>query len=160
MGTGETGSGTRARHFWSASTGTATTTGAMAGNARACDNTYVGFATEDCVRVEVAAQQLSACAWLIVRFEAGSCGFDLCIGQVVPFMQHAIRASGLDCQPAQTAALPAQSVSIATRADRRLTKPTTYLECWTRSMVSNRVASQSTRGTGPTGILTEMRAPY
>jgi hypothetical protein len=70
--------------------------------------------------LEAAAQQLSACTWLIVRFEPVPCDSDLCIGQLVPFMQHAIRAAGVACHPAQTARFPTHSIRTATTAAKRL----------------------------------------
>ena len=137
MGTGETGSGTRARHSCSASTGAGTTASGAAGSAVTFDSTNVALAADDCVRFDVAAQQASACTWVIPRFESDPRDSDLCIGQLVPLMQHAIRASGVACHPAQTARFPANSVAVAATAAMCLAKLTTYVGCWTAGHVSN-----------------------
>jgi hypothetical protein len=62
----------------------------------------------------------------------------LCIGQVVPSMQHAIRASGVACQPAQTATFPAHKAKAATSAAARRNIVTVHLACGTQPIVSNR----------------------
>lgn len=49
-----------------------------------------------------AAQQLSASACVMTRAEPESSKAALCIGQDPPSEQQAMRASGLDIQPAQT----------------------------------------------------------
>jgi hypothetical protein len=72
------------------------------------------------------AQQLSACAWLTTRVKECWWLSDVCIGQVVLFMQHAIRASGVGCQPAQTATFPTTSVRRATIAAPRRISGTTF----------------------------------
>jgi hypothetical protein len=90
-----------------------------AGKAAAFE-TNVECATENWVRFDVAAQQLSACAWLMARLERARSRSDLCIGQLVPLMQHAIRASAVGCQPAQTERFPKHNVeTIAIAANRR-----------------------------------------
>jgi len=61
LGTGDAGSGTRARHVCSAKTETARTTAAAPGAGVAFDTTSVVPATDDGVRLDAAAQQLSAC---------------------------------------------------------------------------------------------------
>lgn len=50
---------------------------------------------------------------------------DLCIGHSTPSAQHAIRASGVATQPAQSAAFPAISVSVRNTPDNRRLKVTT-----------------------------------
>jgi hypothetical protein len=77
------------------------------------------------VLLDAAAQQLSACAWLITCLEPERRGSELCIGQLVPFVQHAIRASGVDCQPAQTETFPTHSVRTAAIAASRLVRVST-----------------------------------
>ena len=99
------------------------------GSAVECANTNDDVATDDCVQFAAAAQQLSACAWPIVRVEPKRCDADLCIGQLVPIMQHAIRASAVACHPAHTLRLPPDSVRIAATAAMRLAKRTTYVGC-------------------------------
>src|SRR5262245_31423599 len=73
----------------------------------------------------------------MLRFELAPCEVDLCIGQLALLMQHAIRASGVACHPAQTATLPTDRARIAAVAARRLAQLTTCLECWTAADVSN-----------------------
>jgi len=55
----------------------------------------------------------------------------------VPSLQHAIRASGVACQPAHIARSPVESARIATAAARCLANLTTSLECWTAIHLSN-----------------------
>ena len=86
----------------------------------AFDTTNAASAVEACVRSDAAAQQLSACAWLITCVEPEPRDSDVCIGHLVPFLQHAIRASGVDCQPAQTEMFPTDSVRTAAIAASRL----------------------------------------
>ena len=97
-------------------------------------------AADDCDSLDAAAQQLSACTCVIARFEPEPCDSDLCIGQLVAFMQHAIRASGVPCHPAQTAAFPTHSVRTESIAAKRLTSSTTHVECATASAMSMRRA--------------------
>ena len=137
MGTGEAASGTSARHSWRASTGTGTTLPSTAGSALAFDRKKAVPATGDCVRFDVAAQQLSACACVSRCLGAESCAADLCIGHVDSSWQHAMRASGVAFQPAHTATFPTHNVRIARIADRRRTSVRTTLGCWTDSLVSN-----------------------
>jgi len=89
------------------------------------------------VRFEAAAQQSSACTWLMTRVDPGPGDSDLCIGQLVPFMQHAIRALGVPCHPTQTATFPTHSVRIAAIAASRLATISTHVECGTAFAVSN-----------------------
>ncbi len=138
MGTDEAGSGTSARHSRSAGAVTGTTVAAVAGNAVAAVKTNVECATDDCVRFDVAAQQVSACAWLMARPEPLRRDSDLCIGQLVPLLQHAIRASGVACHPAHTATLPMQSVRIDAMAARRRPRTATFLGCAQHLNLSNR----------------------
>ena len=84
------------------------------------------------------AQQVSACAWLIALAELELFDSPLCIGQSLS-AQHAIRASGVGAQPAQTAALPAEINTASASANNRLLRISTSLECRTRLEVSNRV---------------------
>lgn len=84
------------------------------------------------------AQQLSACAWLIARLEAEWSDSAMCIGHVSSSAQHAIRASGDDCHPAQTAKFPMPSATTAAIAARRLLDFNTPVECSTSGSVSNR----------------------
>ena len=67
------------------------------------------------------AQQLSAWAWVTIRCDADPPFSDLCIGQA-PSTQHAMRASGVANQPAQTATSPADSERTARHATRRRRK--------------------------------------
>ena len=83
------------------------------------------------------AQQLSACAWLMTRSEREFCESPLCIGHVLS-EQHAIRASGVGAQPAQTAALPAEIKTASASANSCLLRVSTSLECRTERQVSNR----------------------
>jgi len=55
----------------------------------------------------------------------------------VPFVQHAIRASGVDCHPAQTDTFPTHSVRTAAIAASRLVSVSTYVECGTTAALSN-----------------------
>jgi hypothetical protein len=87
-------------------------------------------------RAEV-AQQLSACSWVTTRFESDRCDADLCIGQVVSSVQHAMRASGVAFQPAHTARFPVHSASIAASAAKRRLKISTRVGCWTGASVSS-----------------------
>ncbi len=107
------------------------------------DRTNVEFVVVECVRSEP-AQQLSACAWVTVWLEPECRDSDVCIGHVASLRQHAIRASGVACQPAQTARFPPQSVRIAAIATSRRLSTTTFVGCWMRRAVSN--------GTGLTGL--------
>jgi hypothetical protein len=90
------------------------------------------------VRLDAAAQQLSACAWLITCVEPEPRDSDLCIGHLVPFVQHAIRASGVGCHPAQTDTFPTHSVRTAAIAASRLVSVSTYVGCGTTAALSNR----------------------
>lgn len=65
------------------------------------------------------------------------CDSDLCIGQLVPLLQHAIRASGVACHPAQTARFPTHSVSTEASAAKRLANDINYVACGTAGVVSN-----------------------
>ena len=62
------------------------------------------------------------------------------MGQLVSLMQHAIRASGVACQPAHIATFPADRAKIAASAARRRKEITLYLECGTHRAVSNLLA--------------------
>jgi len=101
------------------------------------DAANVGRAAAESCRCAAAAQQLSACDWLTIRVAECSWLSDVCIGQLVPFMQHAIRASGVACQPAQTATLPTSRGRRATTAAHRRINATTLLEWWTCAAMSN-----------------------
>ena len=126
-----------ARRSWSAGTIGATTTGTVATtSATVPDETKVVRDVAESFRSD-AAQQVSAWAWVTWCPERRLCDSDLCIGQLVPFVQHAIRASGVACQPAQTARCPTQSVRTAIIAASRRLTVTTLLGCWTRRAVSN-----------------------
>ena len=63
-----------------------------------------------------AAQQLSASAWLTVGVELEPGSEFGCIGQALPATQHAIRASGVACQPAQSVHAPVLMASATTVA--------------------------------------------
>jgi hypothetical protein len=93
---------------------------AVAGSAAASGRTNVIRAPDDCVRFDVAAQQLSACTCVMARPEPAPWDFDLCIGQLVLLMQHAIRASAVACHPAQTDRFPTHSVKAAAIAAKCL----------------------------------------
>ena len=86
------------------------------------------------------AQQLSACAWLITRAELELCELPLCIGHSLS-AQHAIRASGVGAQPAQTAALPAEIKTASASANSCLLRVSTTPACRTERQVSNRPQS-------------------
>lgn len=123
---GETRSGTSARHSCDANALDGTVNTAPGTSEITPDATNVEPAAAESLRCAEAAQQESACAWLTTRVEGCSWPSDLCIGQVAPPMQHAIRASGVACQPAQTAMLPTINVSNATTAEARRTRVTTF----------------------------------
>lgn len=59
----------------------------------------------------------------------------------MPFVQHAIRASGVACQPAHTATFPTDRAQIAASAARCRVEITLYLECGTHRAVSNFMAA-------------------
>jgi len=111
----------------------------------AFDRTNAGSDVEACVRLDAAAQQLSACAWLITCVEPEPRDSDLCIGHVVPFVQHAIRASGVDCHPAQIGRFPTLSVRTATIAASRPVSVSTSVECGTTAALSNHHRSRLDR---------------
>ena len=140
LGTGDAGNGTSARHCCSASVGFGMTRSISGGSDVWCARTKLVAAADDCVRFDAEPQQLSACAWLMTRVEAERPESDLCIGQLVPLMQHAMRASGVACHPAHTARLPIESVRTAARAAMCLAKLATHVGCWTAAHVSNPVA--------------------
>src|SRR4051812_5878983 len=137
---GETGSGAWARHSWSAgafgiTTSVMTPTGARTTAPGATNEVRVvadSFASDP-------AQQVSACTWVTCRIDCDPWDSDRCIGHEAPSWQHAIRASGVACQPAQTATLPAQSPRTERSAARRRITPATEQACWTAGEVSNRV---------------------
>ena len=62
----------------------------------------------------------------------------MCTGHVLSSWQHAIRASGVACQPAHIARFPTPSVRTAAIAASRRLKLTTYVGCWRERAVSNR----------------------
>ena len=138
---GESGSGTRARHSSSAGAATGTTNETTAGRAAALDSANVATLVGDWVRLDEAAQQLSACVWLTECVEPEPCDSDLCIGHSVPLVQHSMRASGVGCHPAHTAMFPAARARTAVRAARRRMQVTWYLECGTYWAMSNRRAA-------------------
>ena len=86
------------------------------------------------------AQQLSACAWLMTRADPELCESPLCIGHALS-EQHAMRASGVAAQPAHTATLPAEMRTVSARANSRLLRVSTPLECGTGRQVSTQVRS-------------------
>ena len=92
------------------------------------DRTYVALVAVEWLRSEP-AQQLSACAWVILCPDAESWDSDFCIGHVASSRQHAIRASGVACQPAHTARFPAQSVRAAAIAISRRLITITFVGC-------------------------------
>ena len=103
------------------------TTGVVAGaSATMPAGTNVGFVVVECVRSEP-AQQLSACAWLTVCLGPEFWDSDLCIGHAASLRQHAIRASGVACQPAHTAMFPTQSVRTAAIVAKRWPRVATFL---------------------------------
>jgi len=104
------------------------------GSAVTIGRTFVGWVSDDRVLVDLAAQQSSACAWLMTRVALESCALDpdLCIGHAVPFSQHAIRASGVACHPSQKARFPVHSGKTATSAAKCLTNPFTLLSLLAR----------------------------
>jgi len=86
---------------------------------------------------EVAAQQLSACDWVI---GLGVCVFadpDGGIGQASSCVQQSSRASGVS-PPAQAARFPTHNINTASSDARRLTKVSTPVGCCTDPLVSNR----------------------
>ena len=74
--------------------------------------------------------------------EREPCPADLCIGQLVPFWQHSIRASAVASQPPHTARFPTQSVRTAAIAASRRLKVTTYVGCWSLQTLSNQTGSR------------------
>lgn len=101
------------------------------------EGTNVELVVVESVRSE-AAQQSSACAWLTACLLPECWDSDLCIGHAASSLQHAMRASGDACQPAQTARFAPQSVRTATIATSRRLSTTTFVGCWMRGAVSNR----------------------
>ena len=106
------------------------------------ETTNVELVFGDCVRSEP-EQQLSACACEILCLEPESCDSDLCIGHVASLRQHSIRASGVACQPAQTARFPTLNVSAAAIAANRRLRILTSVGCWMRPALSNPVGRAS-----------------
>jgi hypothetical protein len=134
---GETRSGTSARHSCDAKA-TDRTVNTVTGTSEITpDAANVEPAAAESLRCAEAAQQESACAWLTIRSDECSWRSDLCIGQVAPSMQHAIRPSGVACHPAQTAAFPPERARTAAIAASCRINVTMYLECWTHRDVSN-----------------------
>jgi len=89
-----------------------------------------------------AAQQLSAWACVRPRPDPELCESALCIGHSDPSAQHAIRASGVGSQPAQTAAFPATRPNASATAVRRWTSLDTPLGCLTVETLSNEWSSE------------------
>jgi hypothetical protein len=85
--------------------------------------TYVGFDWSELSRSEE-AQQLSACACVVAWGDDSLPDSPLCIGQVPPCAQQAMRASGVAAQPAQIAAFPAIKPRHNRTAVRRCPNPT------------------------------------
>ena len=83
-------------------------------------------AAGDCVRFEAPAQQLSASDCVMMRVPE-SWVSAACIGQLVPLLQHAIRASGAACHPAQATRFPAVRIPIVAAAASRLTNTSTLV---------------------------------
>ena len=70
------------------------------------------------------AQQASACAWVKAGVAPPSPS-ECAIGHDSPLLQHAIRASGVAAQPAQTPKFPAISNTVSSAAEQRRAKITT-----------------------------------
>jgi hypothetical protein len=86
--------------------------------------------------VSDAAQQRSASAWLTVW--TSPCSPALCIGQSPSSEQHAIRASAVGIQPAQSARLLDASARVRRSADTRRLRSSTILGCANGGRVSNK----------------------
>jgi len=84
------------------------------------------------------AQQLSACACVMTRSDPDLCESPLCMGHALS-EQHAMRASGVGAQPAQTTPLPPEIRTASASANNRLLRVSTPLGCRTRRRVSNRL---------------------
>ena len=89
------------------------------------------------------AQQLSACACVMSFVVPVLRDSPLCIGHSLPSAQHAMRASGVGAQPAQTAAFPIVSSTVRAWADNRRLKVSTCLGCWTHTRVSTADAANT-----------------
>ena len=135
MGTGGGGIGATIRQP-SLSTSAGTCAGrTVAGPSTALEikATLVGLDWLDLSRSDK-AQQLSACAWLTER----CCSLrdsPWCMGHGPSAEQHSMRASGVGAQPAQSAALPAETKTASRRATRRLVAVNTPVR-----MLNRRVA--------------------
>jgi len=120
-----------------------TRAGATAGRTTPVPRTALGTAATNVgldsldFRCSADAQQLSACAWLKALTDSEPFDSVLCIGQVLS-AQHAMRASGVDAQPAQIATLPAEIRTASASANNRLPRVSTSLGCRTERLVSNR----------------------
>lgn len=119
-----------------------TRAGATAGRTTPVPRTALGIAVTNVgldsldFRCSADAQQLSACAWLKALTDSEPFDSVLCIGQELS-AQHAMRASGVDAQPAQIATLPAEIRPASASANNRLLRISTSLECRTERPVSN-----------------------
>src|SRR5262245_30687638 len=96
----------------------ATSTTATGTSAIRPDDATMALAAADSRRWAEVAQQLSAVAWSM-SLEEWPWASGLCIGQIVPLMQHAIRASAVACHLAHMATFPTDNVRSATIAARR-----------------------------------------
>jgi hypothetical protein len=83
----------------------------------------------------------------MTRFDPEPRDSDVCIGQLVPSVQHAIRASAVACHPAHTARLPTHNVRTAATAATRLANVIQLIACGTGGAVSTCVLPRD--GLGP-----------
>src|SRR6478672_3393939 len=116
---------------------TGTTNGRREGNAAAFESANVALGLDGSLRLDAAAQQVSACVWLMAWLEGEPCDSEGCIGQLVPFMQQASRASGAACQHAQIALFPRHSVRMAAILAKRLAQATSSVGCGIGGALSN-----------------------
>ena len=82
------------------------------------------------------AQQASACAWLTAVLCAAGSVWSLCIGQSLSSWQQSIRASGVECHPAQRRTSPATAAAMTVRTMMWRSAARTWLGCERRGVMS------------------------
>ena len=126
MGTRVAGMGTDARQISACASGSGINTGTgLSTTPSATENARLdGEGAES--SCSDAAQQRSDSAWLTTRLDPSPSESDLCIGHA-PSEQHAMRASGVAIQPAQTPSCPAETADTTTSTARRRQRSSTLL---------------------------------
>ena len=126
MGTRVAGMGTDARQISACASGSGINTGTgLSTTPSATENARLdGEGAES--SCSDAAQQRSASAWLTTRLDPSPSESALCIGHA-PSEQHAMRASGVAIQPAQTPSCPAETADTTTSTARRRQRSSTLL---------------------------------